>query len=111
MLLYYVLHMYWMCTAYILHTYCLCGHPPVVMHVCCTDCTMYCTCTACVGTHLLSCIPACPCPHAGLERIFKSDPLSDASFFEGCQNPDPFKNLLFALAFFHCVVSGRRCGP
>jgi dynein heavy chain len=45
---------------------------------------------------------------AGLERIYKSDPISDGNFFEGCQNEVAFKGLVFALSFFHCVVGGRR---
>ena len=45
----------------------------------------------------------------GMERIYKSDPLSDPAFFSGCTNNDAaFKNLVFALTFFHCVVVGRR---
>jgi len=49
---------------------------------------------------------------AGLERIYKSDPLTDPSFFEGCRAEAPFKNLMLGLAFFHCVVVGRRLyGP
>ncbi|KAF5834888.1 hypothetical protein DUNSADRAFT_8192 [Dunaliella salina] len=49
---------------------------------------------------------------AGLERIYKSDPLTDPSFFEGCRAEVPFKNLMLGLAFFHCVVVGRRLyGP
>ncbi|GAX82307.1 hypothetical protein CEUSTIGMA_g9736.t1 [Chlamydomonas eustigma] len=49
---------------------------------------------------------------AGLERIYKSDPISDGTFFEGCQNEMAFKGLVYALSFFHCVVGGRRLfGP
>lgn len=106
---------------------------------------------------------------AGMERVYKSDPLTDNAFFEGCRcglsawavlckcmslynhwfaahplpaprkEPDvlrrdactsllsftqfdaactlslacrnelTFKNLMYALVFFHCVVVGRRC--
>ena len=45
---------------------------------------------------------------AGLERIYKSDPVSDPAFLEGCRSEAPFKGLVYALAFFHCVVGGRR---
>eukprot|EP00798_Chlamydomonas_sp_ICE-L_P021153 gene21153-28042_t len=45
---------------------------------------------------------------AGLERIFKSEPLSDPAFFNGCRNEFAFRNLTYALTFFHCVVVGRR---
>ena len=49
---------------------------------------------------------------AGLERIYKADPVNDAKFFEGCESPGAFKALVFALAFFHCVAVGRRAyGP
>jgi hypothetical protein len=50
---------------------------------------------------------------AGLERIYRSDPLTDPEFFDGFVDAmpradGPFKNLLLGLAFFHCVVVGRR---
>ncbi len=45
---------------------------------------------------------------AGLQRIYKSDPLTDPAFFDGCPSEGPFKNLLLSLAFFHCVAVGRR---
>ncbi|GLC77190.1 hypothetical protein PLESTF_001896200 [Pleodorina starrii] len=46
---------------------------------------------------------------AGMERIYKSEPLSDKTFLDGAiRQPDAFKHLVFALAFFHCVAVGRR---
>ncbi|KXZ43278.1 hypothetical protein GPECTOR_96g744 [Gonium pectorale] len=46
---------------------------------------------------------------AGMERIYKSEPIADKAFFDGAiRQPEPFKNLVYALAFFHCVVVGRR---
>ncbi|KAJ9518808.1 hypothetical protein QJQ45_026081, partial [Haematococcus lacustris] len=49
---------------------------------------------------------------AGLERIYRSDPLVDPAFYEGVANMQAFRNLLLGLAFFHCVVVGRRLyGP
>lgn len=44
-----------------------------------------------------------------MERIYKSEPISDPAFFEGSSHqPEAFKHLVYALAFFHCVVVGRR---
>jgi dynein heavy chain, axonemal len=49
---------------------------------------------------------------AGMQRIFKADPVSDGKFFEGCAKESTFKALAFALAFFHCVIVGRKAyGP
>ncbi|GFR40055.1 hypothetical protein Agub_g593 [Astrephomene gubernaculifera] len=46
---------------------------------------------------------------AGMERIYKSEPISDKSFFDGAiRQPEAFKHLMYALAFFHCVAVGRR---
>ncbi|EFJ49499.1 flagellar inner dynein arm heavy chain 11 [Volvox carteri f. nagariensis] len=46
---------------------------------------------------------------AGMERIYKSEPLSDKTFLDGpIRQPQAFKNLVYALAFFHCVAVGRR---
>ncbi|GIL46228.1 hypothetical protein Vafri_3260 [Volvox africanus] len=46
---------------------------------------------------------------AGMERIYKSEPLSDKTFLDGpVRQPGAFKNLVYALAFFHCVAVGRR---
>ncbi|KAG2430514.1 hypothetical protein HXX76_010037 [Chlamydomonas incerta] len=46
---------------------------------------------------------------AGMERIYKSEPLTDKTFFEGAlRQADAFKHLTYALAFFHCVAVGRR---
>jgi dynein heavy chain len=49
---------------------------------------------------------------AGLERIYKADPVNDPKFFEECEKEAPFKALVFGLAFFHCAVVGRKAfGP
>lgn len=49
---------------------------------------------------------------AGLERVFKADPITDARYFGGCAKDAEFKALLFGLTFFHCVVAGRKAyGP
>ena len=45
---------------------------------------------------------------AGLERIYKADPVNDMKFFEGCSKEMEFKAMLFSLAFFHCVLVGRK---
>uniref|UniRef100_A0A061R4I5 Dynein heavy chain 9 n=2 Tax=Tetraselmis sp. GSL018 TaxID=582737 RepID=A0A061R4I5_9CHLO len=49
---------------------------------------------------------------AGLERIYKSDPITENNFWEGCNKPEQFHSMLYALAFFHCLVQ-QRClyGP
>jgi dynein heavy chain, axonemal len=65
-------------------------------------------------THAPSCPSYLALDHslAGLQRIYKSDPLTDDTFFSGCAADSTFKNLLLGLAFFHCVVVGRRLfGP
>jgi dynein heavy chain len=44
-----------------------------------------------------------------MERIYRSEPLADKSWFEGGSGQcSAFKHLAYALAFFHCVASGRR---
>lgn len=49
---------------------------------------------------------------AGLERIYKADPVNDPRFFEGCKKEAEFKAMVFSLAFFHCVIVGRKAyGP
>ena len=49
---------------------------------------------------------------AGVARVLKADPVSDPKFFEGCDKPDTFKALMFSLAFFHCLIVGRKAyGP
>jgi dynein heavy chain, axonemal len=45
---------------------------------------------------------------AGLERIYKADPVNDMKFFEGCSKEMEYKAMLFSLAFFHCVLVGRK---
>lgn len=45
---------------------------------------------------------------AGLERIYKADPINEGSYFEGCQKESEFKAMLFGLAFFHCMSVGRK---
>lgn len=49
---------------------------------------------------------------AGLERIYKADPVNDPRFFDGCSKESEFKAMVFSLAFFHCVIVGRKAyGP
>jgi hypothetical protein len=45
---------------------------------------------------------------ANMRRSLGIEPLSNAAFFEGCQQPQPFKRLLFGLVFFHALVQERR---
>jgi dynein heavy chain len=45
---------------------------------------------------------------AGLERIYKADPVNDMKFFEGCSKETEFKAMIFSLSFFHCVIVGRK---
>ncbi|KAF6263196.1 dynein heavy chain 8 [Scenedesmus sp. NREL 46B-D3] len=45
---------------------------------------------------------------ANMRRSLGIEPLANAAFFEGCQQPLPFKRLLFGLVFFHALVQERR---
>ncbi|CAB3230574.1 unnamed protein product [Arctia plantaginis] len=45
---------------------------------------------------------------SNIARSYQSDPINDAEWFEGNNQSEKFKKLLFALCFFHAVVQERR---
>jgi dynein heavy chain len=49
---------------------------------------------------------------SNMRGSYKSEPLSDVSFFSESQSPDVFKKIAFGLTMFHAIILQRRSfGP